>query len=80
MCPVLLARDVDRTRIRVTPVVNSYEDRPMNGARSVASAANNCLLKRELTDEAVGQKFAFRIICLSHNAEPLGANERCELR
>ena len=51
----------------------------MNGARSVASAANNCLLKRELTDEAVGQKSAFRVICLSHNAEPLGANERCEL-
>ena len=44
LCPVLLARDVDRTRIRVTPVVNSYEDRPMNGARSVASAAYNCLL------------------------------------
>ena len=79
LCPVLLARDVDRTRIRVTPVVNSYEDRPMNGARSVASAANNCLLKRELTDEAVGQKPAFRIVFLSHDAEPLSANERCEL-
>ena len=47
----------------------------MNGARSVASAADNCLLKRELTDEAVGKERSLCIVFLSHHYEALVPNQ-----
>ena len=75
LCPVLLSRHVDSARIWVTPVVNPNENRPLESARANASSCVIFLLKRELTDEAMGKECAFRVICFSHDSDTLVANE-----
>lgn len=71
MCPVLLSCDIHGTRIWVSTVVDTNEDRPLESPGSITTSRSYFLLKRKLTDEAMGKKETFRVVTLTKDTKAL---------
>ena len=75
MCPVLLSRDVHGTRVRVSTMVDTNENGPLKSTRSITATRSYFLLKRELTDEAMGQERTFRVVTLAKDNKALAPDQ-----
>lgn len=52
-------------------MVDPNEDRPLEGPRSITASRCYFLLKRKLTDEAMGQERTFRVVTLTKDNKAL---------
>ena len=75
LCPVLLSRDVHGTRVRVSTMVDTNENGPLKSTRSITATRSYFLLKRELTDEAMGQERTFRVVTLAKDNKALAPDQ-----
>jgi len=69
--PVLLSRNVHGTRVRVSTMVDTNEDRPLESPGSITTSRSYFLLKRKLTDEAMGKEGTFRVVTLTKDDKAL---------
>ena len=59
------------TRIWVSTMVDADENRPLESTRSITATHSYFLLKRELTDEAMGKERTFGVVTLTKDDEAL---------
>ena len=52
-------------------MMDTDEDRPLEGPRSITTSRSYFLLKRKLTDEAMGQEGTFRVVTLTKDDKAL---------
>ena len=52
-------------------MVDADENRPLEGPRSITATCSYFLLKRELTDEAMGKERTFGVVTLTKDDEAL---------
>ena len=52
-------------------MMNTDEDRPLEGPRSITVPLSHFFLKSKLTDEAMGQEGTFRVVTLTKDDKAL---------
>lgn len=67
------------TRIWVSTVVDADENRPLESTRSITATRSYFLLKRELTDEAMGKEGTFSVIGFAHDDQPRAADQLSQI-
>ncbi len=56
-------------------MVDTNENRPLESTGSITATRSYFLLKRELTDEAMGKEGTFSVIGFAHDDQPRAADQ-----